>query len=327
MEIPIRYQGQQPRKEQFRYQQPEEPSLGESIKEKFGQLKEGITGGGVSGSRYGGQPWQREQREQGWQQQQPSRFGREEVSPYGRGQVQPGYEEQGRFGGGVQEQQYQQPSRFKREEVSEQEQPRTFGEKVSSMIGGITGKGKHEVAGNIGQWVDIDVKGEFSTSDLSMLHCALQLEGLNYVRNHMLCLLSGDRSGMIKSWQQNVTKKNLDCLIDLTHEAGLTLPFPVKLEEREQEIKSRLRNLSGPVLTDGEVCMILAIGAIHAQQLYSTGFMTAQNPHFRDLCREGCANVTNEYLNVIKCFEKTDNFYPQACVRTVTNRVGVVERK
>jgi len=166
-----------------------------------------------------------------------------------------------------------------------------------------------------------------NASEMTALHMALCIESQCYVKNHMLMLLSGDRTGMIRFWHDNVTKPNLDRLILLANACGLSMPWSKPLETREMELKSMLGTVTG-ALTDIEALAEIKLAAKSLGANYMCGFESAGTEDCRNLFAMCNRSVLDNFPKLCDTMKMCDGFFPlPKCERVLTVDSGVHTRK
>jgi len=166
-----------------------------------------------------------------------------------------------------------------------------------------------------------------NASEMNALHTALCIESQCYIKNHMLMLLSGDRTGMIRFWHDNVTKPNLDRLILLANACGLSMPWSKPLETREMELKSMLGTATG-VLTDIEALAEIKLAAKSLGANYMCGFEAASTDDCRNLFALCNRSVLDNFPKLCDTMKMCDGFFPMPkCERVLTVDSGVHTRK
>jgi hypothetical protein len=177
-------------------------------------------------------------------------------------------------------------------------------------------------------WVKINLhKNDVAVTDLTVLHILLRLSGNCYLKEHILMKLCNDSNGMIREWHKNVTIKNLNVLEQIYKSWGLPLPFAESLEQREQQIKQSLSNVSKNVLTEGEAFSDLCASACLLEKEFACGAMTGVNEQLKQTCKQSCETLCGEYSKIKQQVKQTDEFFPPPIVSSVIVKEGIQSRR
>jgi len=160
-----------------------------------------------------------------------------------------------------------------------------------------------------------------NAAELTSLHTALCLESQCFVKNTMLMLLSGDRTGMIRFWHDNVTKPNLERLIPMATAMGLTLPWTKPLETREMELRAMLTTTMGAI-TDGEALAEIKAASKLLSMNYTCGFECSNTADCMTLFSTLNTNVLANLPKLCETMKTCDNYFPvPQCDRLIQTTV------
>jgi len=165
---------------------------------------------------------------------------------------------------------------------------------ISSSSKSSPGKGvQQETPGK--RLIKVEIKGEYTTSEITSLQLALVMEGRAFIKDSVMKYLVSGQSDVLNNWHENVTKKNLDHLYTIAHDAGVPLPFNEPLETREQQIAAKLKDVGG-VLQESEMLVDLKFAAVYAALFYLRAALCASNkaiiPVYQALSSNVCNNMT-----------------------------------
>jgi hypothetical protein len=332
MQIPIKFQGQQPWQSreqqqglqqqvpwQQSQQQPWKEQQYQQPQETFGKEKE------YQQQQFGKQLQQQVPQETFGKQPTQEMFGRQP-----RESVEKPWQYQQGVTGLKESQQYLQPQETFGKEKEYQQQlggkqsPTTFGYQQPTQQQQMYGTQQQQVSKG---WQIVNVtKNDVSTADICALHLLLRLSGISYIKEHVLMKLCTDNNGMIREWHKNVTIKNLDALEQIAKSWNLTLPFSESLENREKQIKQALSNVP-KVITESEALSDICASAHLLERELAIGGMASINNEFKNVCRNSCHNLCQEYAKLKECICSSDEFFPIPFAKTVVVKEGVQSRR
>lgn len=165
-----------------------------------------------------------------------------------------------------------------------------------------------------------DIDGHFSTAEVTHVSKAVQIEGLCCLQNHLRMALTGTE-GALREWHDRVTRPNLDRLLAVAREMGAPSPFRAPVEEREDELKARLKgvNVEG-ALAEGEALLATIHDAEHAMSFYTLSYNLSTNPRAAQAFRDNLEAALEHKPRLLEAYRHTAEFFAPPYARTVEYR-------
>jgi len=176
---------------------------------------------------------------------------------------------------------------------------------------------------NQGQWKEVPVH-DLSCFEVDFFNSILKFHGNCYIKEHLL--MSLNNNDILKKWHREVTIKCLDQIIPFWNSLGFEMPFTYNLEQREHDLKNKLKGLEG-TLSDGEALFDIKASAFTLMHMYTNAFAHATNPQCKELILKASEILRTHFDHVKMAAIKAGDLVPHIMAKTVnTMSTGIKGR-
>lgn len=167
----------------------------------------------------------------------------------------------------------------------------------------------------------MQVQGQFTTAEVTHVLEGVRREAQAFIQLQRIQHLlggSGEAVSALKDWDKNVTRKNLNELVDIVEQMGLNLPFAESPMERSKEIKQVIQgnNVQGVYKPSEALHEVKAIGTQLAQY-YTVSIELATHSQVREAFRRGFENVQEQLPRLESALKGTQGYSPPPTVKNV----------